>query len=356
MDLTWSVSEASDFLAYKLYRGSSASVDENSTLITTITNRYTLSYIATALTEGTEYYFRVYVVDASGQTSGSNIVNAATLAEPGTWGVQATISGSNLYGIDVLNENFAVAVGESGKVYFYDGSIWSEQETMATETLRGVAVISETDIYVVGDEGVIHYNGTIWNQPAGGAPTTLCYCIEYASASDVWIGADNGAVWHYNGTNWIETSMGGSSYISDIQIDNSESGWAINEGEVYRFNGVAWSLVTDFPSYSHGVQVINSNDIWVVRDHSLNNVGGIMHWDGSNISYGGAASADYFAVGGESPSDVWFLGESGHIRHWDGDAVTDYVSPTTRDLNAIKMISVEDGWAVGNNGVVLRYH
>ena len=81
-----------------------------------------------------------------------------------------------------------------------------------------------------------------------------------------------------------------------------------------------------------------------------------MHWDGSNISYGGAASADYFAVGGESPSDVWFLGESGHIRHWDGDAVTDYVSPTTRDLNAIKMISVEDGWAVGNNGVVLRYH
>jgi len=357
MDLDWTVSDVPDFYAYHLYRSGSANVDESSTLLTTITNRYLLTTSDASLSEGAEYFYRLYVEDAEGQTSGSNVVNATTLVEPGTWGVQSTISGFDLYGIDVLSENFAVAVGESGKVYFYDGSIWSEQETMATETLRGVAVISETDIYVVGDEGVFHYNGTIWNQPPGGAPTTICYSIDQVSASDIWIGADNSAVWHFDGTNWTESVLSTSSYISDIQINDAQTGWAVNyiSGEVYHYNGVAWSLSADLISFASGIKVFSSTDIWVVR------VGGsypygIAHWNGSGATYHSNINYDWLAVDGLSPSDVWFLGEYGYIRHWDGDAVTDFISPTSNNLNAVKMITTEDGWAVGDNGVVLRYH
>jgi len=358
MDLSWSVSEASDFYAYHLYRGTSASVDENSTLITTVTNRYTLSYSATTMTEGTEYYFRLYVVDASGQTSGSNVVNATTLTEPGTWGVQTTIDQSiDLFGIDVLNENFAVAVGELGKVYFYDGSIWSEQETMATEILRDVAVISQDAIYIVGDEGVFHYNGTIWNQPPGGAPTTPCYSIDYASTQDVWIGAENGAVWHFNGTDWIESVLNTTSNISDIQFDDSDSGWALSNlnPKVFRYNGFGWSEVVSMDGLGYGVKAFNNSDIWIARSASGFSQNHLLHWDGAELSYYESGEPPY-AVDGMSPSDVWFLGRLGHIRHWDGAEVTDFNSPTSSSLNAIKMISVEDGWAVGDYGLILRYH
>ncbi len=360
MDLTWSVSEASDFLAYKLYRGSSASVDENSTLITTVTNRYTLSYSATALTEGTEYYFRLYVVDASGQTSGSNIVNAATPAEPGTWGVQTTINQNiDLFGIDVLHEDFAVAVGELGKVYFYDGSNWTEQVNMATETLKDVSIIAEDNIYIVGVEGVFHYNGTIWNRPSGGSPTTHCYCIDYADESNIWVGADRKTIWHFDGIYWVETSIGDGSYFADIQVDDADNGWAIDEwfGTIYRYNGYAWSEYVSISGSPNGLAVLSTTEIWNAT--SSNGPYNIVYWDGTNIFSMGTYDEDgieFFDVAGQSSDDVWVVGDSGFIRHWDGTEMTTIASGTSNTLNAIKIVTNEDGWAVGNNGVVLRYH
>ncbi|NQU68886.1 MAG: carboxypeptidase regulatory-like domain-containing protein [Candidatus Marinimicrobia bacterium] len=359
MGLSWSVSEASDFYAYQLYRGTTASVDENSILITTVTNRYTLSYSATTLTEGTEYYFRLYVVDASGQTSGSNIVNATTLVEPGTWGVQTTINQNiDLFGIDVLHEDFAVAVGELGKVYFYNGSNWTEQVNMATETLRDVSIIAEDNIYIVGDEGVFYFNGTIWNRPTGEPPTTRCYCIDYADDSNVWVGADSSTIWHFNGTNWVEISTGNViSYFADIQIDDSQTGWAIENqmGKVYRYNGYAWSEYVRIQSWANGFAVMSTSEIWTANwadDHS-----NISYWDGiSTFEMGAYSNFSFYAVAGQSSDNVWVVGESGHIRHWNGTEMMAFPSPTSNTLNAIKMITTEDGWAVGNNGVVLRYH
>jgi len=362
MDLDWTVSEIADFYAYHLYRGGSANVSENSTLIATITNRYLLSVNDDLLSEGTEYFYRVYVEDAEGQTSGSNVVNATTLVEPGAWGIQATISGVNLNGIDVLNDNFAVAVGSLGKVYFYDGSTWTLQETMATDVLWGVAVVAADNIYIVGDEGVFHYNGTIWNQPPGGAPIVPCYSIDIASASDIWIGAEYGAVWHYDGTNWIESVLisnpSASAYISDIQIDDAETGWAVSyhSGKVYRYNGVSWSLSNDFYPNTNGIKAFSSTDIWIGMEGDQYSQGGVAHWNGIGIGRLGNFSSDIWAIAGESASDIWFVGGMGVIKHWNGEAIIDFASPTTHRLNAIKMISVGDGWVVGDNGIVLRYH
>ena len=65
---------------------------------------------------------------------------------------------------------------------------------------------------------------------------------------------------------------------------------------------------------------------------------------------------EFFDVAGQSSDDVWVVGDSGFIRHWDGTEMTTIASGTSNTLNAIKIVTNEDGWAVGNNGVVLRYH
>ncbi|GAG24453.1 unnamed protein product, partial [marine sediment metagenome] len=163
MTLSWETSADTDFLSYKLYRGASATVDESSTLVTTITNRYTTEHIDGNLQDGTTYYYKLYVEDGAHQTTGSNVVSGTTLTEPGVWGSFATMA-VDLKWISALTSIFVYAVGDSGKIYKWDGTSWTEEQSPTTERLSGVTIIAEDDIWISGEGGVWHYNGALWVQ------------------------------------------------------------------------------------------------------------------------------------------------------------------------------------------------
>ena len=83
LTLTWTRSYASDFYSYSVFMSTSSGVDSDDTLLTTITNITTLYYDVTSLDPDTTYYFRVYVNDNEGYSTGSNEVSGATQAD--TW-------------------------------------------------------------------------------------------------------------------------------------------------------------------------------------------------------------------------------------------------------------------------------
>ena len=64
-----------------------------------------------------------------------------------------------------------------------------------------------------------------------------------------------------------------------------------------------------------------------------------------------------------SPSDVWAVGVSGTILHYDGTSWNVYGSPVTYagspvNLYSVFMVSSDEGWAVGitgTSGVIARY-
>ena len=67
------------------------------------------------------------------------------------------------------------------------------------------------------------------------------------------------------------------------------------------------------------------------------------------------ASAPLNGVALVSQNDAWAVGADGVIYHWDGTDWRSTVSPTLQTLRTVTMVSAIDGWAVGDGGVILHY-
>ena len=77
-------------------------------------------------------------------------------------------------------------------------------------------------------------------------------------------------------------------------------------------------------------------------------------------SGGPACFATLNAVDMVSLSDGWAVGEGGMIIHWNGIQWRQVASPTAASLKSVAMVSASDGWAVGEDshdqGVILRWN
>lgn len=56
-----------------------------------------------------------------------------------------------------------------------------------------------------------------------------------------------------------------------------------------------------------------------------------------------------------SPTEGWAVGENGTIIRWNGVAWENVVSPTSTNLGGVYMVSPTDGWIVGGYGTILRW-
>ncbi|NQT63603.1 MAG: carboxypeptidase regulatory-like domain-containing protein [Candidatus Marinimicrobia bacterium] len=351
--LDWEMNTDDDFFAYNLYRSDEASVSESSTLISQIVNRYTLDHIDDDLADETTYYYRIFVEDAIGQTTGSNTVSATTLNAPGTWGVFASVS-VDLYGVSALNDNFAYVVGDSGKIYKWDGSSLSEQDSPTTERLGGVGVVATNDIWISGEGGVWHNTSGFWVQEAG-YPTSVCYDMDFVSSDSIWV-AGNSEIYFFNGTSWTTLSMG-SDRINDINMNNSTSGWAItNDAESYHYNGVSWSLLSDEQGTGYSIWGSTSSNIWIGGD-GLFGYWEIAHWDGSVWDYSYFETFDFNpirSIEALNQDDIWFAGNY-EMLYWNGSNLTEHLNPSSSQINKITFTDSNSGWGVCDDGVVLRY-
>ena len=360
MTLRWEVSYADDFKSYKLYRSTNSSLDENSQLVTELTNRYTHEYTDTNLSDGATYYYRVYVEDTIGQATGSNIVTATTINAPGSWGLFATL-GTSLRGISVLRDDFVYTVGDSGKIYKWNGQVWTQVESPTTDALKGVSVISEDDIWIAGIGGVWHSSGTIWQQ-TNGAPTTSCFGIDFSGANDMWVAGED-VIHHFNGSAWsIMTFNTGN--ITDIKAFASDDVWAVSEeGEVLHFNGITWSELTDLPVGSDGfcsaIWGTTLNNYWIggrgVNPDWYGYGYSISHWNGTSWDNYNRGYTSIYDIDGFAGNDIWFCGSGGHLYHWNGTDLNDIDNLVTETIYMITFSSASSGWAVGAGGIVMRY-
>ena len=89
----------------------------------------------------------------------------ATIVRPGPadtlhWLAQPTGVTVDLYSVWGDSHSDVFAVGDSGTILHYDGSVWSRQSSGTTANLRGVWGNSATDVIAVGDSGtILRFNG-----------------------------------------------------------------------------------------------------------------------------------------------------------------------------------------------------
>src|SRR3989454_8153249 len=93
-----------------------------------------------------------------------------------------------------------------------------------------------------------------------------------------------------------------------------------------------------------------STDVWAVGAS-----GTILHWDGSAWSGFPSGTTNFlYGVWGSASTDVWAVGGGGTILHWDGSAWSPVSSGTTLWLTSVWGSASNDVWAVGDGGAILH--
>ena len=137
--------------------------------------------------------------------------------------------------------------------------------------------------------------------------------ISGVSASDIWAVGVNGAIIHYDGTQWSVQSIGTGYRLNDV--------WAVG-----------------------------TNDIFAV---GLN--GTIIHYDGTDwAEQNSGVTTQLWEVWGTSSNDVFAVGQDGTILHYDGTSWTQQPSGTTMNLYSLWGSSGSDVFA-GGVSVILHF-
>ncbi|MDP4288605.1 MAG: hypothetical protein Q8922_11775, partial [Bacteroidota bacterium] len=166
---------------------------------------------------------------------------------------------------------------------------------------------------------------------------------------------------------WTEfTNVNGESNMTGCWVFGPNDIYAIN-GDLHRFDGAAWTRIivhdTKGLSYEYGLSGcsilgFSDNDMWFID-------GGLaLHYIGNAtvVRYNTYAVAPVAAhsAWGTSSTDLFVVGDSGTILHFNGTTWTKMSSPTKKNLQEISGTSDKSIWACGYNSstggsVLLHY-
>lgn len=97
--------------------------------------------------------------------------------------------GKGLRGICVLDSTHAWAVGEKGRILFYDGLGWNPQEANTDQYLLSVSFFDTETGYAVGDSGtILKYQDGDWEDIS--VPSGYLNKVLMTRATDGWITGD----------------------------------------------------------------------------------------------------------------------------------------------------------------------
>jgi formylglycine-generating enzyme required for sulfatase activity len=191
MLLSWSQSQAADFGGYTLYRAETEAVDESALAIQATADQSLTDFLDTGLIPDTTYYYRVYVEDAWGIATGSNVVSATTTNTEAPWCSISRAPSTRPVGERFLFE--AVDCGDTSSSVadlevrwdFGDGDGWTTATTEKTAShayaRRGAytvqlevsdgqySSVSSTTL-VVTEPQLIPADDYLVGQPAGSSP------------------------------------------------------------------------------------------------------------------------------------------------------------------------------------------
>ncbi len=172
----------------------------------------------------------------------------------GTWAPVPIPSPIVGYGVSVIDETEAWAVGESTSPYIqmahFAGGVWSSVFTSSVPFnghLRAVHMLNANEGWAAGytQSGssrpytyqclTLHYKDGLWTRVACSAPTRLS-SIYARGPNDVWAVGSGGPMLHYNGSIWTNSSPpAGTGYLYSVKLVGTDDGWAVgSDGIILR--------------------------------------------------------------------------------------------------------------------------
>lgn len=249
-------------------------------------------------------------------------------------------------------------VGDAGLIAHYDGQEWQVMAGVTSEYLDGIWGLGPEDVYATGNgPTVLHYNGDNWGSvtvPVSGDIRS----IWGRDSNDVFLVTREGEIAHYNGTSWILTESS-QPFLWSIR-GNSQFVFAVGaRGRLLKYQNQIWERVDRGPvAHVNGLWALSDDQIYAVTEN-----GDVVHFssDGNytatNIGEScrlydiwGSDGANIYAVGKCAPGGRWF----GVVMKFDGSSWTQ-VYAGWLGFHGVWGSSSDDVYAVGGSGEVVHY-
>jgi hypothetical protein len=242
------------------------------------------------------------------------------------WREQERLTDADLTSVHGSGSDDVWAVGVD-VVLHWDGTAWSVALQGMSETLLGVWQSAADDVWMVGlawepDQGVVrHWNGDKWDWSTLGGVSTL-WDVWNSPEGTLWIGGSG-----FGGSGFLaqaqERELSRASYdgtsLRGIWGCAADDVWvAPYEGALQHWDGSQWVEQLAKPDDARllGISGSGTRDVWAVGLHGL-----ILHWNGQDWTVADSyTDATLWSVWVAEPDDAWAVG--GEILHWDGRAWT----------------------------------
>jgi len=298
-----------------------------------------------------------------------------------------------LFGMDVISEARAYAVGLGGAIVTYDGLTWKSAETLsANTTWNGMYGAGDAIVVVGSGGGILVSDGQGLSMAASPTASTL-WDVHSATGDSFWIVGENGTILRGSGGAFTQMSSPTTTHLRGVFATAADQAYAVGDGGVLlTWDGFSWSLVSTLPA---SVKTTNLHAIWVdatglatitgdegvlitgnqaigftylgsvAKGSALNDLWGgdgvmVAVGDDSNLfrltaAWGAeqAPSTQHLrSVWGINQSDIWAVGWAGLLLHWDGLQWTQVITNIGGSWEAVWGKATDDIYAAGTNGII----
>lgn len=245
----------------------------------------------------------------------------------------------------------------------------SDAPQTASGDFKNCDFSSGNDGWAVGFQSLVRWNGSNWvtyKIPSSLSILDNLNDVEVLGSDNAWAVGNWGLIIHWDGEQWQDMSYSTESDLVSISINNTSNdgfivgGYYIEQSRrerlALRWDGEQWSqspfmepgLETMDPTL-RAVQLTSENDGWA------SGIGRVYRWDGKEWKLYTQTtweekSISFTDISNLNPNNVWSIGSVdglSMIFHFDGTEWKEVFQTYPYQLQSIKMVSPDQGWAVG---------
>ncbi|MBI4547552.1 MAG: VCBS repeat-containing protein, partial [Ignavibacteriae bacterium] len=277
---------------------------------------------------------------------------------------------------------------------------WRLYPSPTTANLDRIKMLSSSVGFIVSeDSGLFEYDGKRWKRFLPSLPGKINRAaFDATSRTDIWCASlgelDQHQLYHFDGENWRRVYIGENAIISisftsrGLGMISGISSIALYDGRtfqliapptindisqaiavapeeyfvfesnapngrnrLFRYHKNVWQAIREFP---HGVRPLSfespSRLLLLLGDTLFHFQD--YQWEVVSID---TIIREIHSLSMVNKQDIWALRGVNDIVRFNGGKWTSISIPAVSDLQSIAMISSEEGWAVGANGIILHY-
>jgi len=271
------------------------------------------------------------------------------------------VGGMSLQGIAGSGPRDVWAVGWSpttgGTLIHYDGRDWSRYQTPVTgRELNAVAMVSGNLGWAVGGGGVVlKYRDGQWALDDNLSGRDL-YGVDFGDDGAGFVVGAAGTIYRYDGAAWTDVSPAGvTADLRAVALSGDGGAWAVGDaGTILRYDGASWKAASSPTHERLNAVTVAAAGAYAAGDNGVVLFNGGAGWvkmanNNTRELYGLAVAGDVAFAAGNGGT---LLGLKGN--EW-GPVSLDWGPHEPDNLNAVYLANSTEGWAVGDQGIMLWY-